>query len=126
VYGGEDPVHPVLGAISVFFGALAGCVLGFCAFLLATAFPAMMRVALPLMSDAVFIGLWAVCVALPVYAFSGVYRNGKGLGARAYAVCGIAVLTVLFAGELTGAIKLYPWQVRFYVTPGPYERPVTR
>jgi len=34
---------------------------------------------------------------------------------------GIAVLTILFAGELTGTITVYPWHTRFYVVPGPYD-----
>jgi len=51
-----DPVHPVLAGVSVFFGALAGLVFGIGGFFIATVFPAMMRTALPGMTDTVYLG----------------------------------------------------------------------
>jgi ABC-type arginine transport system permease subunit len=108
----------VLAALSAIFGALAGLAFGAMGFLLATVFPAMLRTALPGMTDAVFLALWTAAMALPVFAFSRVFCHGKGAGARAYASCGIGVILVLFGGELTGTISVYPWHARFYVVPG--------
>jgi hypothetical protein len=120
MYGGSDePLHPVLGAVSAFFGAVAGLVFGTAGFFLATVFPAMLRTAMPGMSDGVFLGLWTAALAVPLIAFARVFRNAKGLGARLYASCGILVLTLLFAGELTGTVTVYPWHARFYVVPLP-------
>lgn len=115
----------MLGALSVIFGALAGVAFGAMGFLLATVFPVMLRTALPGMSDAVFLMLWTAAMALPVYAFSRVLRHGKGAGACAYASCGIGVLLVLFGGELTGTISVYPWHARVYIVPGPVDPPHT-
>ena len=123
MYGGDEPLHPILTALSVVFATLAGLAFGVVAFLLATVFPAMLRTALPGMTDAVFVALWTAALALPVYAFSRVFRTGKGAGARAYASCGIGVLLVLFGGELTGTISVYPWHSRVYVVPGVLDRP---
>ena len=125
MYGGDEPLHPVLAALAAIFGALAGLAFGAAGFLLATVFPAMLRTALPGMTDAVFLALWTAALALPVLAFSRVFRNGKGAGARAYASCGIGVILVLFAGELTGTITVYPWQTRVYMIPGPLNPPHT-
>jgi hypothetical protein len=125
-YGADEPVHPVLTAISCFFAGLTGLALGIGGFFLATVFPAMLRTALPGMSDPVFVALWTAFMALPLIAFSGVLRGGKGAGARAYAVCGIATILILFGGELTGTISVYPWHVRTYIVPGPFDAPPSR
>jgi hypothetical protein len=125
VYGADEPPHPVLAALSAIFGALAGLAFGAMAFLLATVFPAMLRTALPGMTDAVFLALWTAAMALPVYAFTRVFRHGKGAGARAYASCGIGVILVLFGGELTGTISVYPWHAHVYIVPGPMDPPST-
>jgi ABC-type arginine transport system permease subunit len=122
-YGAGEPPHPILTALSVTFAIVAGVTFGIAGFFVATVFPAMLRTALPGMSDAWFLSLWTCAVALPVFAFSRVFRNGKGAGARAYASCGIAVIAVLFAGELTGTISIYPWHARVYVVPGVFDRP---
>ncbi len=122
---GDEPLHPVLAALSVVFGALTGFAFGIAGFFLATVFPAMLRTALPGMSDAVFLGLWSITVALPLFAFSRVLRHGKGAGTRAYATCGIAAILILFAGELTGTISVYPWHTRVYIVPGVLDRPAS-
>ena len=124
-YGAEEPPHPVVAALSVVFGALAGLVFGIAGFLLATVFPAMLRAALPAMTDAWFLALWTVAVALPLFAFSHVFRHGKGAGARAYASCGVAAILILFAGELTGTISVYPWHARFYIVPAVLDTPAS-
>jgi len=123
---GDEPLHPVLTALSMVFGGLAGLMFGIAGFFLATVFPAMLRTALPGMSDAVFLALWTVTVALPLFAFSRVFRHGKGAGARVYATCGIAAILILFAGELTGTISVYPWHTRVYVVPGVLDRPASQ
>ena len=125
MYGGDEPLHPILTAVSVVFATLAGLAFGGAGFLLATAFPAMLRTALPGMTDAWFLALWTAAAAVPVFAFSRVLRKGKGAGARAYASGGILVILVLFAGELTGTISFYPWHTRFYIVPGPMNPPYT-
>ncbi|MDP9104808.1 MAG: hypothetical protein M3N49_02640 [Candidatus Eremiobacteraeota bacterium] len=122
---GNEPLPPVLTAISVVFGALAGLAFGIGGFFLATVFPAMLRTALPGMSDAVFLALWSITVVLPLYAFSRVFRKGKGAGTRAYATCGIVAILTLFAGDLTGTISVYPWHTRLYVVPGVIDRPTS-
>jgi hypothetical protein len=120
--GADEPVHPVLAGISAVFGALAGLAFGIGGFFLATVFPAMLRTALPNMTDPVFLGLWTVAMAVPVFAFARVLRNGKGgLGTRAYAACGLTAITILFVGELTGTISVYPWHARTYIVPGVYD-----
>ncbi|MEA2784916.1 MAG: hypothetical protein QOF71_1020 [Candidatus Eremiobacteraeota bacterium] len=119
MYGADEPPHPVMAALSAAFGALAGLAFGAAGFFLATVFPAMLRTALPGMTDAWFLALWTAAMALPVFAFSRVFRTGKGAGARAYASCGIFVILILFAGELTGTISVYPWHTRVYIVPGP-------
>jgi hypothetical protein len=122
VYSGADePVHPVLAGISALFGAPAGLAFGIGGFFLATVFPAMLRTALPNMTDTVFLVLWTLAMAVPFFAFTRVFRNGKGLGTRAYATCGLAAITILFAGELTGTISVYPWHARTYIVPGVYD-----
>ena len=121
----DEPPHPVLAALSAVFGALAGLAFGAMGFLLATVFPAMLRTALLGMTDAVFLTLWTVAMALPVFAFSRVFRYGKGAGARAYASCGIGAILVLFGGELTGTVSVYPWHTRVYIVPGPMDPPHT-
>jgi hypothetical protein len=118
MFGGDEPLHPILTALSVVFATLAGLAFGVVAFFIATVFPAMLRTALPGMTDAVFLALWTAALAVPVYAFSRVFRNGKGAGARAFASCGIGVILVLFGGELTGTISVYPWHTRVYIVPG--------
>jgi hypothetical protein len=123
---GDEPLPPLLTAVSTVFAALMGLAFGVGGFLLAMVlFPAMLRTALPGMSEAVFLALWCVTVALPLYAFSRVFRNGKGLGARAYAACGVAAILILFAGELTGTISVYPWHTRVYIVPGAMDPPYT-
>ena len=124
-HGGDEPLHPVLTAISVIFATLAGLAFGVAGFFIATVFPAMLRTALPGMSDATFLALWTATIALPVFAFSRVLRGGKGPGARAYAMCGIAAIVILYAGELTGTISIYPWHTRIYVVPGVLDRPAS-
>jgi uncharacterized membrane protein len=121
----DEPAHPVLTVLSTTCGALVGFTFGIAGFMLATAFPAMLRTAMPAMSAAVFLALWAACLALPVYGFTRVFRNGKGLGARAYASCGIAAILIAFAGELTGTITFFPWSTRMYVVPGVFDRPAS-
>jgi ABC-type arginine transport system permease subunit len=125
-YGADEPAHPVLTAISCTFAALAGIGLGIGGFFLATFFPALLRTALPGMGDLVFVTLWTAVMALPLIAFSRVLRGDKGAGARAYAISGIAAIAILFAGELTGAISVYPWHVRAYIVPGPFDAPPSR
>lgn len=125
MYGGDEPLHPVLTMLSVVFATIAGLVFGVAGFFIATAFPAMLRTALPGMTDAWFLTLWTIAVALPLYAFSRVFRNGNGPGARAYAACGFAAIVLLFAGELTGTLTVYPWHARLYVTPGVLDRPAS-
>lgn len=120
-FGADEPVHPILAAFSMGFGALAGAAFGIGGFFIATVFPAMLRTALPGMTDVVFLALWTGAMTLPLLAFARVFRNGKSLGGRAYATCGIAVLAISFAGELTGTISIYPWHARTYVVPGTYD-----
>jgi hypothetical protein len=124
-YGADEPPHPILAALSVAFATLFGCAFGVAGFFIATVFPAMLRTALPGMTDAWFLGLWTAAVALPVFAFSRVFRHGKGAGARAYATCGIAMIVMLYAGELTGTISIYPWHTRIYIVPGVMDRPAS-
>ena len=126
MYGADEPPHPVMSALSVGFGALFGIAFGAAGFFLATVFPAMLRTALPGMTDAWFLALWTATMALPVFAFSRVFLKGKGSGARAYASCGIIVILILFAGELTGTISVYPWHTRVYIVPGPMNPPYSR
>jgi ABC-type arginine transport system permease subunit len=125
MYGADEPPHPIMAALSVVFGALAGLAFGVAGFFLATVFPAMLRTALPAMTDAWFLALWTTAMALPVFAFSRVFRKGEGAGARAYASCGIAAILILFAGELTGTISVYPWHTSVYIVPGPMNPPYT-
>ncbi len=119
----DEPVHPVLAALSAVFGAAVGFVFGIAGFMLATAFPAMLRTAIPSMSGGTFLAMWVVFVALPALAFARVFRNGKGLGARAYATCGIAAIVIAFAGELSGTITFFPWERHMYIVPGAFDRP---
>lgn len=123
--GADEPLHPILAGLSAVFGALAGLAFGIGGFFVATVFPAMLRTALPNMTDPVFLGLWTAAMALPVFAFTRVLRNGKGLGARAYATCGLTAITILFVGELTGTISVYPWHARTYIVPGVYDPAAT-
>jgi len=111
-------------ALSVVFGIAKGQIFGLGGFLLATAFPAMLRAALPGMTGPWFLGLWIAAVAVPILAFSRVFRKGR-LGARCYATCGIAALVILFVGDLTGTITVYPWNTSFYVVPDVFDRPAT-
>jgi len=121
-YGADDePAHPVLGALNVVFGAIFGLAFGVGGFFVATALPLMLRTALPAMPDTVFLALWTICIAVPLIAFMRAYRRGRDNGARAFATCGIAALTILFAGELTGTVSVYPWHTRFYAVPGPFD-----
>jgi uncharacterized membrane protein len=119
----DEPVHPVLAALSAVFGGAVGFVFGILGFMLATAFPAMLRNAIPSMSQATFIAMWVVFVALPALAFARVLRNGKGIGTRAWATCGIAAILIAFAGELTGTITFFPWERHIYIVPGVFDRP---
>jgi hypothetical protein len=82
----------------------------------------------PLLAAAsvVFGALWTVSATVPAVAFGRAFRLGRDRGARAFAGCGLAMLLVLFAGELTGAISVYPWHTRFSIVPGPIDRPVRR
>ena len=125
MYGGDEPLHPILTALSVVLATLAGLAFGIAGFFVATVFPVMLRTALPGMTDVWFLALWTAAVALPLYGFVQVFRHGKGAGARAYASCGAAAIVILFAGELTGAITVYPWHARFYVVPGVLDRPAS-
>ncbi len=118
----DEPPHPVLAAVSVVFGALFGLAFGIGGFFIATAVPLILRTALPSMPDPVFLALWAVSEAVPAVAFGRAFRLGRDRGARAFAGCGLAMLLVLFAGELTGTISVYPWHTRFYVVPAPIDR----
>jgi hypothetical protein len=120
--GWWERARPVVSALAIGSGALVGLAVGALGFLFATAFPAMLRMALPNMSDTTFVALWALAVAVPVLGFRNVLRKGDR-GARAYAACGIATIALLFGGELTGTIHYYPWHARLYMTPGPLERP---
>jgi len=126
---GDEPSHPALVAVSVVFGAVFGLVLGAVAFLLATVFPAMLATALPSMSVAVFLALWSIAVLVPLGAFAHVMRSGRGLGTRTFAGCGMTAIVVLFAGELSGTISVYPWHTTFYIMPvhgAPSAPPVPR
>lgn len=122
----DEPVHPILSALSVAVGAFFGLVFGFFGFLLATVFPAMLRTAIPSMSDAVFLVMWSACLLLVASLFGRVFRHGKGLSTRVWASCGILAIGALFTGELTGTISVYPWHTRFYVAPGPFQQPSPR
>jgi uncharacterized membrane protein YfcA len=119
----DEPAHPVLVALNMVFGAIFGVVFGVGGFFVATALPLMLRTALPAMPDTVSLALWTICIAVLLIAFARAYRRGRDDGARAFAACGIAALTILFAGELTGTITVFPWHTRFYIVPGPLERP---
>ena len=125
MYGADEPPHPVVSALSAVFGALAGVAFGTAGFFLATVFPAMLRTALPGMTEAWFLALWTAATALPLYAFSRVFLKGKGAGARAYASCGVTMILILFAGEVTGTISIYPWHTRVSIVPGPMNPPST-
>ena len=117
-YGADDePAHPVLAALNVLFGSLFGLAFGVGGFFLATVFPLIVRTGLPAMPDLVFLALWTICIAVPLSLFARAFRLGRDNGARAFAACGIAALTILFAGELTGTITVYPWHARFYIVP---------
>ena len=122
----DEPVHPILSALSVAVGAFFGLVFGFFGFLLATVFPAMLRMALPSMSEAVFLAMWSACLLFVASLFGRVFRDGKGLSTRVWASCGILAIGVLFTGELTGTISVYPWHTRFYMVPSPFEQPSAR
>jgi hypothetical protein len=124
--GLDEPVHPILSGLSVMIGAFFGLVFGFFGFLLATVFPAMLRMAIPSMPGVAFLVMWIACILLIASAFGRVFRNGKGLSTRVWASCGFLAMIVLFAGDLTGTIRVYPWQTRFYMVPGPFEQPSTR
>jgi hypothetical protein len=120
-YGADDePAHPALAALNVLFGSLFGLVFGVGGFFVATAVVVILSTGFPAMPGSVFIALWTICIAVPLIAFARAYRFGRDNGARAFAACGIAALTILFAGELSGTISVYPWQTRFYITPGPF------
>jgi len=122
----DEPVHPILSALSVTVGGFFGLVFGFFGFLLATVFPAMLRTALPGMPDAVFLVMWGACVLLVASAFGRVFRNGKGLSTRVWASCGVFMIVLLFAGELTGTISVYPWHTRFLHDARPIRAAVAR
>jgi membrane protein implicated in regulation of membrane protease activity len=119
----DEPVHPALAALSMAFGGLFGFVFGILGFMMATAFPAMLRTAIPTMNWPAFMAIWVACLAVPAYAFTRALRKGKGRDTRAFATCGIAAIVIAFAGELTGTITFFPWDKQFYIVPGPYERP---
>ena len=124
-YGREEPVHPVLRALSLGFAAVSGCIVAVVAFLLVAGFREMLQTALPGMTTVWFFALGAGGVGIAISAFSVVYRKGKGLGSRVYAGCGIGLLLVLVGGELTGTIRLERRPTAIYIVPGPYERPAT-
>jgi hypothetical protein len=120
----DGPLQRVLSALSIACGAIAGVVMGSLAFLLATTFPAMLHMALPNMSEPVFLALWCGTIAIPAVAFVRAIPRGLPSG-RAYAVLGAASLMLLFAGEITGTYRVYPWNTAFFITPGPYLPPTT-
>jgi hypothetical protein len=117
-YGGRpEPVNPLVAALGAVVGAVAGLVVGFFGFLLATFFPHMLHTALPGMTALWFLVLWIGALMLPVLWFRSVWTGGRGLGTKVFAVSGIAIVAGLFAGELTGAVRVFPWSQRFYLTP---------
>lgn len=117
-YGGRpEPVNPLLAALGAVVGAIAGLIVGFVAFLLATFFPHLLRTALPGMTYPWFFSLWLAAISIPLLALRSVLRGGKGIGTKVYAVFGMATVLGLFVGELTGAIRVFPWNVRFYIAP---------
>jgi ABC-type arginine transport system permease subunit len=117
-YGGRpEPVNPVAAAAGAVIGAVAGLIVGFFGFLLATFFPHLLRTALPGMTPAWFLALWIAALTVPLLALRGVLRGGRGLGTRVYAVTGMVAILALFLGEATGAVRVFPWQERFYLVP---------
>jgi hypothetical protein len=117
-YGGRpEPVNPVMAALGAAVGAVAGLVTGYIGFLLATIFPHMLHTALPGMTGAWFFALWAAALTIPLLWFRTVFAGGRGLGTKVFACCGIAIVIGLFAGELTGLVRVFPWGQRFYLVP---------
>jgi ABC-type arginine transport system permease subunit len=110
-------VNPAVAALGAIVGAGAGLAVGFVAFLLATFFPHLLHTALPGMTPPWFLGLWIAALAIPILAFRTVFRNGKGLGTKVYAVCGIAIVAGLFAADLTGIKRVFPWSTQWYLAP---------
>ena len=45
--------------------------------------------------------------------------NAWFLGLKVFAVFGLVTIAALFAGDLTGTGRVYPWRERFYLVPGP-------
>ena len=102
-YGGRpEPLSPIVAALGALTGAVAGLVVGYFGFLLATFFPHMLRTALPGMTALWFLMLWIVALTVPVLWFRSVWTGGRGIGTRVFAACGMAIVAGLFAGELAG------------------------
>lgn len=118
-YGGRpEPEHPVAAALGAVVGGAAGTVVGFFGFLLATVFPHMLRTALPGMTYPAFLVLWMAALMVPALWFRSVWAGGRGLGTKVFAACGIVVVTALFVGDITGMVRAFPWEQRFYIVPG--------
>jgi hypothetical protein len=124
-YGGRpEPVHPFAAVLGAVVGGAAGVVVGFFGFLIATFFPHLLRTALPQMEYAPFLVLWMAALMVPVLWFRSVWIGGRGIGTKVFACCGIAVVTALFVGDITGLVRAFPWDQRFFIVPA-IERPDT-
>jgi hypothetical protein len=119
-YGGRpEPVKPIAAALGGMAGAVAGSVIGYFAFLLATFFPHLLLTALPGMTNAWFLALWVVALGAAGGWFANVLRGGRGIGTKVFAVAGLVTIAALLAGDLTGTVRVYPWRERFYFVLGP-------
>ena len=117
-YGGRpEPEHRVPAALGAVAGAIAGAVVAYFAFLPATLFPHLLHTALPGMTHAWFLALWFAALAVPMFWFRTVWTGGRGIGTKGFAACGCALIALLFVGELSGTVRVFPWDTRVYLVP---------
>ena len=126
MYGFSDDETPRwLSLLSIALGTVTGALTGTALFLFATLVAALFGNADPAMSPQMFLALWCALIAIPVFCYARLACKPEALpSGRAFAGCAACVIAVLFAGELTGITRVYPWHLRLYVVPGVYDRPI--
>jgi hypothetical protein len=120
-YGFEEKPSRFALMTGGFFGALMGLIGAFFAFLVATAIFIMIGDALPALRGIPALIFYIAFLLVPALAFSSVLRTKEArFGPRVMAVTAIVVLTTLGVGEVTGLFVIYPRNMHFFITPGPF------
>jgi hypothetical protein len=116
----EQPTRAGLIAGAI-LGALAGVIGGLFAFLAATAFFVMIGDAVPSLSGIAATVLYFAFLLVPTLAFASILRRKEArFGPRVMSLIGMCVLMILGIGEVTSTFVIYPRNLHFYITPGPY------